>query len=94
MTNEQIKRLMDDNFLTAKDLSYTCYTGQQRGLRKLAVEKFGSADVALLADFEIEKKFKDAGLIPMCIHYESGSNAEMIYLVPIQDLDKYDCLSR
>lgn len=93
MTDE-IKDLMEKYFLITKDLHYGCYTGQARRARELAIKKFGIEKVALMSDTDIEKAFRNEGLIPMEISYCNGCDCEMVYLVPIQILDTLEVLSR
>ena len=86
--------LMEKHFLNGKKFNYSSYTGQQRALRKLAIKRFGVEKVAEMSDAQIEKEFSKAGLIPMQIAFEDGCDCEMVYLVPIQNLDKFEVLSR
>lgn len=93
-TEQKIRDLMEQHFLNNKNFNYSNYTGQKRELRKLAIKKFGIEKVAEMSDSQIEEEFTKLGFIPMEITYETGCDCEMIYLVPIQELDKFEVLSR
>lgn len=75
----------DLSYLKAKDLRFGSYTGQTRCLRKEAVKLWGEKEVASLADFDIEKKFEEAGYIPVVINH-IGNNEEYVYLVKKEQL--------
>lgn len=92
--NAEIRELMEKNFLNNKNFSYGSYTGQTKCLRKLAIEKFGANEVAMMSDWQIEKEFKKLGLVPVCVCFENGCDHEMIYLIPIEKLDELETLSR
>ena len=47
-----------------------------------------------MSDGQIEKEFTKEGIIPMQIAFENGCDCEMVYLVPIHQLDKFEVLSR
>lgn len=83
----------DLSYLKVKDLRFSGYAGQTRCLRKEAIKLWGEKEVAPLADFEIENKFKNAGYIPVVINYD-GDNDEEIYLVKKEQLAFAICLSR
>lgn len=83
----------DLSYLKAKDLRFSGYAGQIRCLRKEAIKLWGEKEVAALADFEIENKFKKAGYVPIVINYD-GDNDEEIYLVKKEQLEFAICLSR
>lgn len=92
--NTQTEYLMERHFLNGKKFNYSSYTGQQKALRKLAIKKFGVEKVAEMSDGQIEKEFTKEGIIPMQIAFENGCDCEMVYLVPIHQLDKFEVLSR
>ena len=83
----------DLSYLKTKDLRFGGYAGQTRCLRKEAIKLWGEKEVASLADFDIEKKFKDAGYIPVVINHD-GNNEEDIYLIKKEQLAFAICLSR
>lgn len=93
MDNE-IKELLDKHFTDYKKLDYGFYEGQLRDLRELAIEKFGIDNVVDLDDNDIELLFASKGLIPLSVSKIEGYDSDIIYLIPIQDLDKYNILSR
>lgn len=75
----------DLSYLEAKDLRFGCYSGQTRCLRQHAINLWGEKEVASLADFDIEEKFKEEGYIPVVINH-SGNNEEYVYLVKREQL--------
>ena len=91
---EETKDLMEKHFLNTRDFHYGCYVGQSKRARELAIKKFGVEKVALMSDTDIEREFKNEGLIPMEISYSNGCDCEMVYLVPVQILDTLEVLSR
>ena len=87
-------KLLDDNFLKYNDFSYGSYTGQERKLREYAIEELGVDKVAKMSDTAIEDYYKSQGLVPMIVNYDNCADYEMIYLVPVKELDKFRALSR
>lgn len=83
----------DLTYLETKDLRFGGYAGQTRCLRLHAINLWGEREVASLADFDIENKFKKAGYIPVLINHE-GNNEEEIYLIKKEQLAFAKCLSR
>lgn len=81
------------SYLDAKDLRFGGYAGQTRCLRQHAIRLWGEKEVASLADFDIENKFKKAGYIPLVVNHD-GNNEEEIYLVKKEQLAFAICLSR
>ena len=97
--NPKIKELIEDFLLDNKDFSYGGYAGMARGLRKLAIKVFEEKGidvraVAEMNDWEIEKYFQDEGFVPLMINYKNKPDYEQIWLIPIEDLVKYDHISR
>ena len=90
-----MKEVCENNltYLEAKDLRFGGYAGQTRCLRKEAIKLWGEKEVASLADFDIENKFKKAGYIPVVVNH-AGNNEEEIYLVKKEHLAFAICLSR
>ena len=83
----------DLSYLNTKDLRFGGYAGQTRCLRKEAIKLWGEKEVASLADFDIENKFKKAGYIPVIVNHD-GNNEEDIYLVKQEQLAFAILLSR
>ena len=90
-----MKKVCENNlsYLEAKDLRFGGYAGQTRCLRQHAINLWGEKEVASLADFDIENKFKKAGYIPVIVNHD-GNNEEEIYLVKKEQLAFAICLSR
>lgn len=90
-----MKEVCENNlsYLESKDLRFGGYAGQTRCLRKAAINLWGEKEVASLADFDIENKFKKAGYIPVVVNHD-GNNEEEIYLVKKEHLAFAICLSR
>lgn len=90
-----MKEVCENNltYLEAKDLRFGGYAGQTRCLRQHAIRLWGEKEVASLADFDIENKFKKAGYIPLVVNHD-GNNEEEIYLVKKEQLAFAICLSR
>lgn len=91
---DNTQELMEKHWLKDKKFSYGSYIGQARCAREIAIKKFGVEKVARMSDEAIEKEFVKEGLIPMCISLDNSCDYEEVYLVPIQVLDTFDCLSR
>lgn len=83
----------DLSYLKEKDLQFGCYTGQARCLRQHAINLWGEKEVASLTDFDMEKKFKEAGYIPVVINH-AGNNEGYVYLIKKEHLAFAICLSR
>ena len=97
--NPKIKELIEDFVLDNKDFSYGSYTGMARGLRALAIKKFEEKGVDIRAvaemnDWEIEDMFQKEGYVPLLINYDKSPDYEQIWLIPIEDLIKYNHISR
>ena len=43
---------------------------------------------------EIEKYFQDEGFVPVMVNYKDSADYEQIWLIPIEELVKYDHVSR
>lgn len=83
----------DLSYLGTKNLRFGGYAGQTRCLRKEAIKLWGEKEVAPLPDFDVEKKFKEAGYIPVVINHDRN-NDEEIYLIKKEHLAFAICLSR
>lgn len=97
--NPKIKELIEDFLLDNKDFGYGSYTGMARGLRALIIKKFEEKGidirvVAEMNDWEIEKYFQDEGFVPLMVNYKDSADYEQIWLIPIEELVKYDHVSR
>lgn len=97
--NPKIKKLIEDFLLDNKDFSYGGYTGMARGLRSLAIKKFEEKGIDIRAvaemnDWEIERYFQDEGFVPVMVNYKDSADYEQIWLIPIEELAKYDHVSR
>ena len=92
--DEETEKLLDDNFLKYNDFHYGCYAGQGAKLRELIIKELGVEKVAKMSDTAIDNYFKSQGIVPLVVNYENGADYEEIYLVPIQELDKFKKLSR
>lgn len=97
--NSKVKGLIEDFILNNQNFSYGGYTGMARGLRALAIKKFEEKGIDIRAvaemnDWEIEKYFQDEGLVPVMVNYEKSPDYEQLWLIPIEDLAKYNHISR